>query len=276
LKYADAVVAAVWLVAMLFVVPGSLRLPWGVLSLAWIGLAARLKLSRGLTSALLVLAVPCLGHDLSAATIWGSAFGVAAWCWIDLEGSRWRAMGASVLWGMTAVWVPGVIPLTLAGFFRLGYLYRKEYFLWALRPGLAILATGWALRFRGGHLLGDLSTFQVPEHYQVWVDSFGAHLLSLHLWTVLPWVGLFEVAQHQPGDLRVTWRNLPIIGMLLCVLFLPPATGWGLMYLTGFPLCGVMLTRWSFALPSGWTRWLLWLGLVWGAVDFVLRGAAIC
>lgn len=241
---------------------------WLALGAAWLALAWTHGLSPLLVVVLTGLAREMPGvAGLPVNLIWASALGVAAWSVSAAGHNRaWGAAGAGMLWGGAGGWIPGILPLCLAGFPRLGRIHSGCPG-WVRWPGLGVLAGGWAawIWFSGV----PEAAFRVREaaHYRAWAAEAAALFGSLTLWTVLPLAGVFEFAQKQPEDLRTTWRNLPVLGMGACVLFLDAETGVGLFYLNAMPLTALMLTRWSLALRSWIPRGLLWAGLAaqaWG------------
>ena len=248
---------------------------WGVLCLAWLALAWTHGLSPLLVVGLTGLArsMPGVG-ELALRFYLASAAGVAAWAVSSLGLHKgWGAPAASILWGGAGGLAPGILPLCLSGFPRLCHIHseRSGRARW---PGMVVLVGAWAAWIWFSGTPEALFRIREAAHYQGWAEEMAALFTSLTLWTALPLAGVFEFAQKQPDDIRTTWRNLPVFGMLACVCFLDAETGIGLFYLNALPLTALMLTRWTLALRSWIPRGLLWAGLAahaWG----LLSGGAV-
>lgn len=254
--------------------PGLARMGLTLLyGLIWLALACKTGLSPLLVSALTLLAVRLPPTaDLPMSARWAACLGLGAWTLTVWSKHRLSAVSAGLLWGGAAVCLPALWPLALLGFPRLGKVYGDGA-KWARTPGILLLAAGLlALSFR--YAVPDAFTRVVnAEHYADWLASFEGLFTRERLWLMLPLAGGFEVAQGQPEDLRLTWRNLVVPGFLLSLLWMSPATAPGLLYWVAPPLCSIMLTRWTYALPGWPPRVAMWLGLAMFAWPILAGGA---
>lgn len=229
--------------------------------LIWLALARRTGLSPVLVSGLVLLAVRLpLTDGLPLVALLAVVLGVGAWTLSLWVADRRTAVASSLLWGGAGICLPGLWPLILCGFPRLGKLHG-DHGTWAKTPGMLLWLTGVASL---AALHGMPEAFLRPteqEHYIVLLERIDALFTAERLWVVLPLVGGFEVAQKQPEDLRFTWRNLPVAGAFASFLFLAPSMVLEVMYVVLVPLAAIMLTRWTLALPGWPPRIVLWLGL---------------
>lgn len=160
----------------------------------------------------------------------------------------WEAMLAGLLWAGMAFLLPGLAPLAILGLLALASMQEEH--------GRPLVFSGWGLLLAGlifalvnQRLPSALLRPVAPETYEEIVALFRELFAVESLWTVIPLVGLLDFAQGYPQDGRRVRRNLPVLGGLLCVLFLPPETLRGALFTLGLPLSAVLLSRWILVIP---------------------------
>lgn len=170
-----------------------------------------------------------------------------------LMARRWgrgctEAVFAGLLWAGMGFCLPGLAPLAVLGLLALASMQAQH--------GRVLVFSGWGILLAGliFSLLMDrvpasllrpveLSTFE--DLAGLFRDAFALE----SLWTVILLTGLLDFAQGYPQDGRIMRRNLPVLGGLLCLLFLPPETLRGAVFTLGLPLSAVLLSRWLLVLP---------------------------
>jgi hypothetical protein len=263
IQIADWSAAGLCLLAALVFAPDGLTRIWVLANgLVWAGLSWKLGLSFTLTQFLLLIALRLpQTAEMSAAAravpvLGGLAWGLAFW-----KESRWVAIVSGLLWTSLALLQPGLWPLVLAGYPRLGRT-QGDFAALSRNPGILLLLIALAAAVFTGQLPVEFRLPRDPENYSAWLDALARLFTRESLWIVVPLVGVFEVAQSQPSDLRVTWRNLTVFGMLASALFFAPNAALALFYWTALPLSAILLTRWTLALPGWPPRVILWVALV--------------
>jgi hypothetical protein len=263
LSYVEWGLAAVLLVVTVMASPG-LAYAGGalLLGLAWLALAWTSGLCPLVVAGLLFFTSRWEIVQVLPATAWiASAFGVSAWAVSNWKIDKTTGFISGLLWTLPTLLVPGLLPLTLSGYPRLSRMHA-EHSKVTRWPGILLLLAA---------LVGVLFMDTFPEAflrirsaeaYAQWGQALLLLASGMVLWTALPLVGVFEVAQKQPDDLRMTWRNLPMFGMLASACFLTPEVGLGLFFLNAIPLSSILLVRWTFALKGWAPRMALWAGLL--------------
>jgi hypothetical protein len=238
----------------------------------WLALAWKLGLSPLLMGALVFLGLRLPGlSTLPSQWMLARNLGVSAWTLVIWWPGKWRAILSAFLWvGM--FWVaPPLLLLMLAGLPRMGKMQGEDtnwFFPPALLSALAVFT--W-LYFQGA-FTGMLLRMSDVDTYLGLRDGF-MHLLSYEsLWMLIPLVGLFEVAQKQADDLRISWRNLVLFGAVLSLIWVPVETGIPLIFLLGLPLSSIMLTRWGLAFPDRYARGVVGLLLFILVLPFLKGG----
>jgi len=228
--------------------------------LAWCVLAKVSGFSMTLVSSLLVVSVVPL-HDKLALPLpfYGiMALGVLPWALGEKRSDRAAAFVSGIMWTSVALAIPGLLPLVCLGYPRLSRMYPL-YAGWTRWPGVLLLGSALVWILISGEVPAAFGRAGDPDHYLEWGRAWATFFTNLTLWTVIPFVGVFEIAQRQPEDLRMTWRHLPILGCLLSICMLDPSVGLAFFLAVALPLSAIMLTRWGFALHSLWMRRGYWL-----------------
>ncbi len=233
---------------------------------SWCVLARVSEISMSLVSALVLLSLSLHGSMEVPLTFYGTcALGVLPWALGEKRSDRGAALICGILWTLVAIAVPGLLPLVLLGYPRLGKLFPL-YSGWTRWPGALLLGGALVWLLIRGEVPQAFLNVGDPEHYVAWGNTLVQFFLSLTLWAVIPFVGVFEIAQRQPEDLRMTWRNLPILGIIFSIATLEPEVGMSSFLVVTLPLSSILLTRWAFALHSVWLRRVYWLLLGTSAV----------
>lgn len=238
----------------------------------WLLLAWKLGLSPLLMGGLVFLSLRLPGlRTLPWQWMLAMNLGVSAWSLVICWPGKWRAILSALLWVGMFWAAPPLLLLMLAGLPRMGKMQGDDtnwFFPPALLSGFAVF--GWL--FFQGVFSGMLVRMTDADTYLGLRDGF-MHLLSYEsLWMLIPLVGLFEVAQKQAEDLRISWRNLVLFGAVLSLIWVPVALGIPLIFLLGLPLSAVMLTRWGLALPDRYARAVYGLSLFLLVLPFFKGG----
>jgi len=237
---------------------------------AWCVWAKVSGISMALVSALVVFSLSLHeAQDLPKAFYGISALGVLPWALGERRSDRAGALVSGLMWTSMALAVPGLLPLVLFGYPRLGKLYPL-YKGWTHWPGVLVLGGALVWLLISGEVPEEFSYIGDPDHYQNWASALAHVFQTVTLWSVIPLVGVFEIAQRQAEDLRMTWRSLPVFGMLGCICFLEPEFGIPYFFAVAVPLSSILLMRWGFALHSIWLRRLYWALVIGSAILSIL------
>jgi hypothetical protein len=274
IRIADAALAGCCLVAALVLSPDAAGRGLLLLhALTWAALAWKLGLCQALVQILILVALRLpQTAALPPLALLASACGGCAWLLAFWKESRLFALAASLLWALPALLLPSLWPLTLAAYPRLGRLQGESAGL-ARWPGLLLLAIALGIAVAFNRLPAEFALFTDADAYDAWVTALAALFQREALWLVIPIAGVFEIAQKQPTDLRITWRNLPAAAVIVSALFFPPAAGIAVFYTLALPLCAIMLTRWLLALPDLYARGIVAAALLASALPLLLKGS---
>ncbi|MCC5845240.1 MAG: hypothetical protein JJU05_13405 [Verrucomicrobia bacterium] len=251
-----AVCRWIWPVAMVFAALGLLfsELPpaakgLAVLSLAGWGVLGQRAGMLAPVLALLLIAMGRVGAFPGQTALFGAmVLGQAGLILRMTRPGPWEAVLAGLLWAGIAFCLPGLAPLAILGLLALASMQEEH--------GRALVFTGWGALSAGlvfvlvkDQVPASLTRPVEPETYEAIVALFRELFAVESLWTVIPLVGLLDFAQGYPQDGRRIRRNLPVMGGLFCLLFLPPETLRGALFTLGLPISGVLLSRWLLVLP---------------------------
>lgn len=183
-----------------------------------------------------------------AASLWAVLLGLSALTLRCTRDEFWASMGSGLLWAGMLWLQPGLAPLVVLGLLGLAGI-REPHPRAVFFSGLGVFAallTFWLLRDQLPPAL--TAPVQAETYTALWTGAQDLFLSGRLVW-LIPWVGLFELAQGHPQDLRRGMRHFFILGGLLALLFLPVDVQAGLVPAVGLPVSAWMLTRWCFALP---------------------------
>lgn len=220
----------------------------------WIALAWKLGLSPLLTAVLVLLSLRLPGlRPFPLPWLLAVNLGLSAWTLAVWWPGKWRSPVAALLWVAVFGIVPELMFLVLAGIPRMGKMQGEQapWYFWSM---LILFVGAFALHFFQGAFDGSLVRMSDVQTYLALQEAF-LHLFSRQaLWIIIPLVGLFEIAQKQPDDLRISWRNLALAGAVFSLIWVPIELAVPLLYLLCLPLSALMLTRWCLALPDRYAR----------------------
>lgn len=241
-----------------------------IAALAWCFWAKVSEVSMTLVTALLWMSVPVSQEAALPFFLYGvSACGVLPWALCEIRKDRATAFISGLLWSGMAILLQGCLPLVFCGYPRLSRVYPLAGG-WTRWPGIVLLRSCLVWVLISGQTPDDFQRIGDPDHYRDLFSGFMTWGLSLDLWAVIPFVGLFEIAQKQTEDIRTTWRSLPLLGVLLSACLVTSTLFLPLLAMVAFPLASLILTRWSYTLHSIWLRRLYWCLLTASAL-FHLR-----
>lgn len=237
----------------------------------WLAIAWKVGLSPLLTVALLFLGFRSpISSELSSAWMLSVNLGMSAWTLAIWFPRKILAPVAGLLWSLVTWVCPPLYLLVLAGTPRLSRLFPEES-KWVSIPVCVSLVGMLGMQIMGEGPLALIEPAFSEDTYLHLKDTFLNLFTKEHLWLLIPLVGIFEVTQKQADDVRLTWRNLTVCGVLLSLLVVPSESAIQLLFVVGFPLSAIMLSRWALALPDLISRSVFWLGLFLMALP-VLQG----
>lgn len=232
--------------------PGTL--PPLLLALAlWTALGFRLQTFLPLTAFFFVLTLqghgPIAAPTTQPAILWAVVFGLAGVLARLFRGNAWAALLSGALWGGMALFLPGLAPLAAFGLPTLAFLHADHRGKLVV-PGLLVLTAALVWHGVSGGVPPDLLRPADPETYRLLGLAFQELFQRESLWIAIVVPGLFEPAQTTGLDLKPATRHFPILGSLLCLLFLTSETAFTLAFFVGLPLASITVTRWILALPG--------------------------
>jgi hypothetical protein len=253
----EAVCRWMWPVAMVLAAVGLLLsgLPpvakgLAVLSVAGWGVLGRRAGMLAPVLAVLLIAMGSVEAFPGQTALFGAmVLGQAGLILRIMRPGAWEAALSGVLWAGMAFCLPGLAPLAVLGLLALASM-REQHARALAFTGWGVLLAGLVIVLVNDRVPVSLIRPVEPETYEALVALFRDLFVAESLWTVIPLVGLLDFAQGYPQDGRKIRRNLPVLGGLLCLLFLPPDTLRGAVFTLGLPLAAVLLSRWLLVLPQ--------------------------
>jgi len=240
------------------------RFAVGIITAAlWLAMAWKQKISLTLTGVLLLFAARAdTARVLPPGILLACASGLGAWVLLLWNRTRWAVLSAAVLWGTIQFAHPAFLFLCLLGTPRLVPL-SGEFGKWTGWTVLGLTALACVHWVGKSALVPMVNLLADAEHAAQWWEAVSARLQVQTVWAVLPMISGLELAQKQNMDHRFTGRQFTILGAVSTLFLFPPAMVIPLWFWIGFPLCGILVTRWLFALPDLWMRGVFLVTLLW-------------